>query len=106
MQIYKRKIGEEQPFWRAGPFKVRLPFVHYRWETVETFQALIVVVVSLSMVPLLQQYLGVPYEVGLAYVMICGLGLLLPALLGSPLVPGWITPALPLVLLFIGDFEP
>lgn len=106
MQIYKRKTGEEQPFWRVGPFKVRLPFVHYRWETVETFQALIVVVVSLSMVPLLQQYLGVPYEVGLAYVMICGLSLLLPALLGSPLVPGWITPALPLVLLFIGDFEP
>lgn len=30
MQIVKRRDGDEQPHWPFGPFKVRLPFVHYR----------------------------------------------------------------------------
>ena len=58
MQLYQRKDGEEQPFWPAGPFKVRLPFIHYRWETAEMFQALIMFVVSLGMITLLEKYLS------------------------------------------------
>lgn len=106
MQLKHRRDGEEQPYWPAGPFKIRLPFVHYRWETAEMIQALIMFVVSLSMIPLMQQYLGVPYDVALAFVVVCGIGFLLPALLGVPLVPGWITPAVPLVLVFLGNYEP
>lgn len=106
MQLYQRKDGEEQPYWPAGPFKVRLPFTHYRWETAEMFQALIMFVVSLGMIPLLEKYLGLPYDVALAYVTVCGIGFMLPALLGVPFVPGWITPGIPVVLLFLGDFEP
>ena len=106
MQLYQRKDGEEQPFWPAGPFKIRLPFIHYRWETAEMFQALIMFVVSLGMIPLLEKYLGLPYDVALAYVTVCGIGFMLPALLGVPFVPGWITPGIPVVLLFLGDFEP
>ncbi|PKM00110.1 MAG: xanthine/uracil/vitamin C permease, partial [Gammaproteobacteria bacterium HGW-Gammaproteobacteria-9] len=122
MQIFKRRDGDEQPYWPLGPFKLRLPFVHYRWETAEMLQALIMFVVSLAMIPLLEKYLGLPYDVALAYVVVCGLGLpydvalayvvvcgigfMLPALLGVPLVPGWITPGIPVVLLFLGDFEP
>ncbi len=106
MQLYQRKDGEEQPYWPAGPFKVRLPFVHYRWETAEMFQALIMFVVSLGMIPLLEKYLGLPYDVALAYVTVCGIGFMLPALLGIPFVPGWITPGIPVVLLFLGDYEP
>src|SRR5699024_3168301 len=83
-----------------------LPFVHYRWETAEMIQALIMFVVSLGMIPLLQNLLGLPYEVALAYVVVCGIGFMLPALLGVPLVPGWITPAIPVVILYMGDFEP
>ena len=30
MQLIHRKDGDEQPFWKAGPFKVRLPFAHYQ----------------------------------------------------------------------------
>ena len=105
MQLYQRKDGEEQPYWPAGPFKVRLPFIHYRWETAEMFQALIMFVVSLGMIPLLEKYLGLPYDVALAYVTVCGIGFMLPALLGVPFVPGWITPGIPVVLLFLGDFE-
>ncbi|MBF8223289.1 solute carrier family 23 protein [Halomonas sp. 328] len=106
MQLKHRREGDEQPYWPAGPFKIRLPFVHYRWETAEMIQALIMFVVSLSAIPLLDQYLGVPYDVALAYVVICGIGFMLPALLGVPLVPGWITPAVPVVLVFLGDFAP
>ena len=106
MQLYQRKHGEEQPYWKAGPFKVRLPFVHYRWETAEMFQALIMFVVSLGMIPLLEKYLGLPYDVALAYVVVCGIGFMLPALLGVPFVPGWITPGIPVVLLFLGDYTP
>jgi xanthine/uracil/vitamin C permease (AzgA family) len=106
MQAYKREEGKEQPYWPLGPFKVRLPFVHYRWEMVECLQALILFVVSLGMIPLLEKYLGLPYDVALAYVFVCGIGFMLPALLGVSMVPGWITPAIPVVLLHLGKFEP
>lgn len=105
MSLIDRKYGEEHPYWAAGPFKIRLPFIHYRWEAAETVQALIMFVVSLGMIPLLEQYLGVPYDVALAFVVVCGVGFMLPNLLGVPFVPGWITPAIPVVLLFIGQFE-
>lgn len=104
--IYTRKDGQEQPYWPLGPFKIRIPFIHYRWEMVEFVQALILFVVTLAMIPLLQKYLGLPYEVALAYVFVCGIGFMLPALMGLPLVPGWITPAIPVVLLYLGQFEP
>lgn len=105
MQMYQRKDGEEQPHWQAGPFKARLPFIHYCWENAEMFQALIMFAVSLGMIPLLEKYLGLPYDVALAYVTACGIGFMLPALLGVPFVPGWITPGIPVVL-FLGDYEP
>lgn len=106
MPIRQRKHGEEHPYWPAGPFKIRLPLIHYRWEIPETIQALVMFVVAMGMIPLLEQYLGLPYEVALAYVVVCGIGFLLPNLLGVPFVPGWITPAIPVVLLFVGGFEP
>ncbi|WP_207063307.1 solute carrier family 23 protein [Motiliproteus sp. SC1-56] len=106
MALIERKHGEEHPYWSAGPFKIRLPFIHYRWEAAETVQALIMFVVAMAMIPLLEKYLGLPYDVALAYVVVCGIGFMLPNLLGTPFVPGWITPAIPVVLLFIGQFEP
>jgi hypothetical protein len=104
--IYTRNHGEEQPHWPVGPFKIRLPLIHYRWETVEFIQALILFVVSLAMIPLLEKHLGLPYEIALAYVFVCGVGFMMPAFLGLPLVPGWITPAIPVVLLYLGQFSP
>lgn len=106
MQVYKRKPGEEQPHLAAGPFKIRIPFIHYRFEAAECIQAITLSVVTISMIPLLQQYLGLPYEVAVAFIIVCGLGNMIPSLLGTPLVPGWITPAIPLVVLFLGDYEP
>ena len=106
MSLHKRMDGQEQPYWPAGPFKIRLPLVHYRWEWVEFVQALILFVVSLAMIPLLQKYLGLPYDIALAFVFVCGIGFMMPAFLGTPMVPGWITPAIPVVLLYLGQFTP
>ncbi len=106
MPAYKRIDGEEQPHWPLGPFKIRIPFVHYRWEIPEMIQGFFMFVVSLAMIPLLQTYLGMPYEAALAFTFIAGIGYILPGLLGVPLVPGWITPAIPVVLLYLKGFEP
>lgn len=106
LNIYRRIDGQEQPFWPLGPFKLRLPLIHYKWESVEFVQALILFVVSLAMIPLLEKYLGLPYEIALAYVFVCGIGFMLPAFLGVPMVPGWITPAIPVVIMFLSQFEP
>lgn len=106
MQFNKRNQGEEQPFWPLGPFKVRFPFIHYRWELPEMIQGFFMFVVGLAMIPLLETYLGMPYEAALAFTFVAGICYLLPALLGVPLVPGWITPAIPVVLLYLKGFEP
>lgn len=106
MPVMNRRTGEEHPFWGFGPFKIRLPFIHYRWETPEMIQGLIMFVVGLAMIPLLEKYLGMPYEAALAFTFVAGLGYILPAMLGVPLVPGWITPAIPVVLLYLKGFEP
>ena len=37
-----RKYGEEQPYIPLGIFKVRLPFIHYRWEISECIQAVLI----------------------------------------------------------------
>lgn len=47
-----------------------------------------------------------PYEAALTFCVVSGLMYLLPSLLGVPLVPGWITPAIPIVLLYLQAFEP
>ncbi|MDO6452746.1 solute carrier family 23 protein [Neptunomonas phycophila] len=106
MSIINRKHGEEQPCWPLGPFRIRLPFIHYRWEYPEMIQGLIMFVVGLAMIPLLEKYLGMPYEAALAFTFVAGVGYILPVLLGVPLVPGWITPAIPVVLLYLKGFEP
>lgn len=102
----QRELGTEHPYWPAGPFKIRLPLIHYRWEFPEMIQGFVMFVVGLAMIPLLEKYLGMPYEAALAFTFIAGVGYTLPALLGVPLVPGWITPAIPVVLLFLGGYEP
>ena len=104
MALIKRSHGAEHPYWGCGPFKIRLPLVHYRLETPEIIQGLVMFVVGLAMIPLLEKYLGMPYEAALAFTFIAGLGYILPALLGVPLVPGWITPAIPVVILYLNGF--
>lgn len=96
-----RENGKEQPFIPAGPFKIRIPFIHYRWEISECLQAILMCATCLGAIPVLQELLGVPYEVAWSMVIINGFFYNLHSLLGDPVVPGWITPAIPLVTAFL-----
>ncbi|MCF7530066.1 hypothetical protein ACOR62_09050 [Neisseria lisongii] len=99
-----RKEGEAAPFIPLGPFQLRLPFIHYRFEWPDYLQGLLMCAVDLAAIPLLTQLLGMPFEVALAIVMLNGLFYLSHHLLGDPCVPGWITPAIPLIMTYCQQF--
>ncbi len=95
----------ELPFIPFGPFKLRLPFVHYHVESVEFVQGLVLGVTALAALPYLEEYLGLPYELAWSCIILDCLLYMLHGLLGDPVVPGWITPTLPLTIVFLEGFE-
>lgn len=105
MKTWKdRAEGEESPYVPLGPFKLRLPFLHYRFEWPDYFQGLLMCAVDLAAIPLMTELLGMPFEAALAVVILNGLLYLLHHLLGDPVVPGWITPAIPLLMAYCATF--
>ncbi|WP_397451087.1 hypothetical protein [Pseudomonas sp. NA-150] len=96
--------GRESPYIPVGPFKVRLPFIHYNFELPDYLQGLLMCAVDLAAIPLMTELLGMPFEVALAVVMLNGLLYLTHHLLGDPTVPGWITPAVPLLMAYCAHF--
>jgi hypothetical protein len=94
----------ESPYIALGPFKVRLPFLHYKFELPDYLQGLLMCAVDLAAIPLMTELLGMPFEVALAVVMLNGLLYLTHHLLGDPTVPGWITPAVPLLMAYCATF--
>ena len=104
-RIWKnRRNGEESPFIKLGPFKLRLPFVHYRFEWPDYVQGLMMCAVDLAAIPLMIELLGMPFNVALAVVLLNGI--LYPShhLLGDPVIPGWVTPAVPLIMVYCSAF--
>lgn len=57
--VYKRENGKPQPYIPLGPFQLRLPFIHYRFEIADYTQGLIMCAVCLGIIPILQEYLGI-----------------------------------------------
>ena len=102
--VMRRRDGDETPFLALGPFKLRLPFVHYRFEWPDYLQGLLMCAVDLAAIPLMVELLGMPFEVALAVVILNGLLYLTHHLLGDPVVPGWITPAIPLLIAYCSTF--
>lgn len=103
--MHKPRIhGEETPGIALGVFRLRLPFVHYRFEWPDYVQGLMMCAVDLAAIPLLIELLGMPFEVALAVVILNGLLYLVHHLLGDPVVPGWITPAIPLIMVYCSQF--
>lgn len=99
-----RNHGEESPFIPLGPFKLRLPFIHYKFEWPDYVQGLMMCAVDLAAIPLMIELLGMPFEVALAVVLLNGILYLTHHLLGDPVVPGWITPAIPLIMAYVSTF--
>jgi hypothetical protein len=102
--VYKREHGKEQPYIPFGPFHLRFPFIHYRFELPDFIQGLIMCAVCLGIIPILQEYLGMSFEVAITIVILNGFFYLWHAHLGDPVVPGWITPAIPLLLLWLKTY--
>ena len=102
--IIKRNDGEEQPCIKLGIFKLRIPFIHYKWEWPEAMQGLLLVAVAMGAIPALQETLGASFEVALTMMVLNGILYMLHPTFGDPVFPGWITPALPLVLGYAAGF--
>jgi len=102
--LQQRNEGEEAPFFPLGIFKLRLPFIHYRFEWPDYIQGLLMCAVDLAAIPLMTELLGMPFQIALAVVMLNGVFYLVHHLLGDPVVPGWITPAIPLIMAYCAQF--
>ena len=97
----KREYGAVQTYIPAGIFKIRIQFVHYRWEISECLQAILMCATCLGAIPTLQEVMGVDYNVAWSMVIINGFFYSMHSLLGDPVVPGWITPSIPLTTAFL-----
>ena len=85
--------------------KIKLPGLHYRIEIPEMLQAVLLIAVGLAAVPVLQEQLGMTYEVALTAVAIAEVLGLLHVFFSDPVVPGWIASALPLVLVYLSGYD-
>jgi hypothetical protein len=99
-----RTYGGEQPFIKAGPFKIRIPIIHHQLEPSEIFQGIIMTATGLGLVALLEDLFGIPYEIALTIIIVQQLGYYLHQFLGDITVSGWLTPAVPLIIAFIARY--
>lgn len=98
-------VKNEAPYIKIGIFKLRLPFVHYRWELPETIQALFLFSVAMAAIPIIQDaFPWVSFEVAWTAVFWFTLVFWLTGALGDPTIPGWITAAIPVTLLYVKSF--
>ncbi|MHB9148876.1 MAG: hypothetical protein ACYC33_02135 [Thermoleophilia bacterium] len=103
--IGPKRTGDwaEQPSM-LGPLKLRLPFIHYGIEFPDFIQGVILSVVPMSITAAMTSALGIPFELGIAMVVINNFLYLLHTSFGDPAVTGWITAGIPLYIAFLGGF--
>ncbi|HOO46525.1 MAG TPA: hypothetical protein PLM29_09870, partial [Deltaproteobacteria bacterium] len=81
---FKRRDGEEQPFIPAGPFKIRIPGVHWGIEMTEVIQAMVMFVTGLGAIAVLQDAFGMSFAVALTIVCFHELTYCTHQVLGDP----------------------
>ena len=89
--------GQEQPHIKAGIFKIRVPFYHFRWEWPEAIQGFLLIAIPMSSITAHQEMLGIPFELAILMVTINSFLYNLHVCFGDPVSAGWITPAIPLI---------
>ena len=84
-----------------GPFTLRIPFIHMILLTGEFLQGLVISgATALAGAPVAMAF-GLNFEEALAVCFIASILITSgPIIFGEPLAPGWVTPALPLVIAF------
>ncbi len=96
----KRSSPRAAPGIRWGPFTARIPLVHTRAAWPELVQNLVVAgATGLAVVPIFTEHFGMSFDIAVTLCIVQAV-ILCSAffLFGDPFCPGWITPALPLVL--------
>lgn len=104
----KREDGSVQPGIRWGKFTTRIPGIHVDFSLPEIIQGGLLTTATGGVVAALtMKFFQVPFEVAWAVVLIqlFWLWVVPTVIFGEPYAPGWITPALPLVMAFLGTFE-
>ena len=82
-----------------GPFTARIPFIHIKFRAAEFFQGLVIAgATAFAAVPIAMG-LGLTFEEGVALSFISGTLIGAgPIFFGEPMAPGWVTPAIPIVI--------
>ena len=82
-----------------GPFTLRIPFMHTKLRAGEFFQGLVISgATAFGAVPIAMG-LGLTFEEAVALSFVAGsLVASGPIIFGEPMAPGWVTPAIPIVL--------
>lgn len=109
MALIKRLDGEVQPGWKWGPFTTRIPWLHINLSVADLIQGgFIIAGVSGGLIPIYQKFFGVSFEIawGTLIIHMFWVGVCATFLFGEPYSPGWITPALPIVLLHLAELKP
>lgn len=104
----QREDGAVQPGLKWGMFTSRIPGIHVDFSLPEIIQGGLLSTATGGVVAALtMKFFQVPFEVAWAVVLIqlFWLWLIPTVICGEPYAPGWITPALPLVMSFLGKFE-
>lgn len=101
----KREYGAEHPGVRMGMFVLRLPGIHYRIELAELLQAIFMCATCLGAIPIITDTLKIPFEYAWGMVIINGFLYTLHSTFGDPVVPGWITPSIPLTIAYLTKFN-
>ena len=107
MAIIKSEAGHEVRYFPLGPFKVRLPILHYRFEVVDFILGCFLCVCCLAGITLNQaanpDY--VTYQMAWNLVKFNGILYLLQITLGDVVVPGWVTPSIALTTAYLAQFS-
>ena len=94
--------GQVKAGIKWGPFVARIPFVHLKFSLTDFLQGFAISgATGLALVPLMMGYFGLTFEEAVTMamfhsVLVCSAFLLF----GDPYAPGWLTPAIPLVINF------
>ena len=100
----KRPYGGIQPGIKIGMFTIRIPGIHYRIEMVEAIEAIIMCAACLSAIPVMTQILEIPSELAWSMVIINGILYNCHSFFGDPVIPGWITPSVPITTAYLMSY--
>ncbi|MBT8343018.1 MAG: hypothetical protein KJP07_23670 [Desulfatitalea sp.] len=105
----RREDGSVQPGIKWAKFTTRIPGVHINFSMPEIIQGGLLATATAGVAASLHmKFFALPFEVAwaIALIQLIFLWAVPVLILGEPYAPGWVTPALPLILVFLGGFDP